>query len=121
MNAQLAVVGRRSSETVARPGGAPVDFTNFTVPASPNTPAATRLIQSIGDALREMRVRQRQVPGDATTTLRLGLIVTAENGTGLDVQTGSVNLHDLDLDTSTDRQTVLDELKTLEREFLSDS
>lgn len=119
MNAQLAVIGHRTSETVTQSGSAPVDLTDVGLPSSPNDPAAAGLLRAIEDALRDMRVRQRQVPGDATSPLRLGLIVTADNGTGLNVQTGSVNLRDLDLGTSADRETVLDELHTLEREFLT--
>ncbi len=119
MNAHLAVIGHRTSETVTPSGAAPVDLADSAVPSSTNGPAATRLFRAISDALREMRVRQRQVPGDATSSLRLGLIVTAENGTGMDVRTGSANLRDLDLDTTHDRETVLDELRTLERDFLT--
>lgn len=119
MNAQLAVIGRRTSESVDQPGGIPVDLTDITLPASKDDPAATRLLRAIDDALREMRVRQRQVPGNASSPLRLGLIVTADNGTGLNIQTGSVNLRDIDLPTKRDRQTVLDELHALERDFLT--
>lgn len=119
MNAHLAVIGRHTSETVPASGGAPLDLADTAVPNSTDDPAATRLFRAVKDTLREMRVRQGQVPGDARSPLRLGLIVTAQNGTGMDIQTGSANLRDLDLETNEDRETVLDELRTLEQEFLT--
>lgn len=118
MNAQLAVIGHRSSETVVREGG-PVDITDVALPHSTDAPPARRLCRAIENALREMRVRQGRVPGDATSDLRLGLIITKENGTGLEVKTGDENLRDLDLGTRTGRETVLEELHDLERDFLT--
>jgi hypothetical protein len=119
MDAHLAIVGRRSSQPVVGTGGTPVDLIDTGLPTSEDDPSGPWLFDAIDDALREMRVRQRQVPGDATTPLRLGLVVTAEGGTALDVLTGSANLRDLDLATATGREAVLDDLRTLEQEFLS--
>lgn len=119
MNAHVAVIGRHTSETVPASGGAPLDLADTAVPSSSDGPAATRLFRAIRETLREMRVRQRQVPGDATSPLRLGLIVTRQNGTGMDIQTGSVNLRDLDLASSGDRAILLDELRNLEQKFLT--
>lgn len=117
MNAQLAVIGRRSSETVVH-GGGPVDITNVGLPRSTDDRGAGNLLRAIENTLREMRVRQGQVPGDATSDLRLGLILTEDDGTGLEVLTGTENLRDLDLETTPGRETVLEELHALEREFL---
>jgi hypothetical protein len=119
MNVHLAVVGRRSSQPVQGSGGAPVDLADLGLPASAEDRSSRWLFEAIGDALREMRVRQGQVPGDAASPLRLGLIVTAENGTALDVKTGSANLRDLDVTTRPDRETVLEELRALEEALLS--
>lgn len=119
MDAHLAIIGRRSSQPVAGAGGAPVDLIDTGLPASEDARSGTWLFDAIDDALREMRVRQRQVPGDATTPLRLGLVVTDEGGTALDVLTGSANLRDLDLAAAPGREAVLDDLRTLEQEFLS--
>jgi hypothetical protein len=65
-----------------------------------------------------MRVRQRQGPSGASSPLRLGLLSTAPNGTDLDVETGSTNLRTLDLEAQADRETVLNELRSLERTLL---
>ena len=120
MNAHLAIVGRRSSKPVIAPGGSPADLSELAVPAPGEDPPEAWLFAAINDALREMRVRQRQVSGDATTPLRLGLIVTAEGGTALDVLTGSENLRSLDFTTDADRETVLQDLRALEQAFLSE-
>ena len=119
MNAHLAVVGRRSSQPVLGSGVAPVDFTDLALPTSADDRSSTWLFQAIDDALRQMRVRQGQVPGDATSPLRLGLVLTAENGTAMDVKTGSANLRDLDVMTTADRRTVLSDLRDLEQALLS--
>ncbi|MFB6248115.1 MAG: hypothetical protein ABEL97_06060 [Salinibacter sp.] len=119
MNAHLAVVGHRSSQPVLGAGGAPVDLADTALPASAADRSSSWLFDAIDDALRQMRVRQGQVPGDASSPLRLGLVVTAENGTALDVKTGSVNLRDLEVATPPDRQTVLSEIRDLEQAFLS--
>jgi len=121
MNAHLAVIGHRSSQPVTGPSGTPIDLTNTTLPTSVGGREARRLFRALDDALREMRVRQRQVPADATSPLRVGIIETAENGTSLDIHTASTDLRTLDLQVRADQQTVLHELRTLEREFLSDS
>lgn len=65
-----------------------------------------------------MRVRQRQIPADSVSALRLGIIATAENGTDLEVHTGSTNLRTIDLEAERDRETVLAELRSLEQTFL---
>lgn len=119
MNAHLAVVGRQSSQPVLGSGGAPVDFADIVLPPSADDRSSTWLFEAIDDALRQMRVRQGQMPGDASAPLRLGLVVTAANGTALDVNTGSANLRDLDVATTADRRTVLSELRDLEAAFLS--
>ena len=119
MNAHLAVVGRQSSQPVAGAGGTPVDLADTVLPPSAEDPSSTWLFRAIADALREMRVRQAQVPGEADSPLRLGLIVTAENGTALDVKTGSANLRDLDV-AGPDREAVLRDLRALEEAFLLD-
>lgn len=119
MNTHLAIVGRRSSETVPGPDGTPLDLADVAVPTSLEAPTAARLLDAIDDTLREMRTRQAQFPSGATSELRLGLVVTAANGTGTEVLTGSVNLRDLDFATTADRETVLHELQALEQEFLS--
>lgn len=121
MNAHLTVVGTRSSQPVVGPDGTPLDLTDVTLPASVRGAEARRLFRALGDALREMRVRQGQAPADATTPLRLGIIATAENGTALDVQTASTNLRTLDLEAESGREVVLRELRTLEREFVEDN
>ena len=120
MNAHLAVVGRRSSQPVMGPGGAPVDLTDTALPTSARGPDATRLFRALADARREMRVRQSQAPADATSALRLGIIETAKNGTTLEVRTASTNLRTLDLQDKGDRETVLRELRALERELPED-
>ncbi|GEM_PF-3654915 len=119
MNAHLAVVGQRSSEPVLGPGGAPVDLTDTTLPTSARGTAARRLFGALADALREMRTRQAQLPADAKSPLRVGLVATAQNGTALDVQTAPTNLRTLDLDDPDDCETVLHELRALERAFLT--
>ena len=119
MNAHLAVVGRRSSHPVDGSDRSPLDLTDTALPTSVYGAEARRLFRALDDALREMRVRQAQAPTDAESSLRLGLIVTAENGTGLDVHTASTNLRTVDLDDADDRKTVLGELRDLEREFLT--
>lgn len=120
MNAHLAVVGQRSSQPVLGSGASPVDIADRVLPASAADRSSRWLFEAIGDALREMRVRQGQVPGDATSPLRLGLVVTAENGTALDVKTGSENLRDLDVTSLSDRKTILKELRALEEALLTD-
>ena len=119
MNAHLAVVGRRSSHPVEGADRSPLDLTDTALPTSVHGTEARRLFRALDDALREMRVRQAQAPADAESALRLGLIVTAENGTALDVHTASTNLRTVDLDNSGDRETVLGELRDLEQEFLA--
>lgn len=99
-------------------GGAPVDLTDTALPTSARGPDATRLFRALTDALREMRVRQSQASADARSSLRLGIIETAQNGTALEVRTASTNLRTLDLQDEDDRGTVLRELRALEREFL---
>lgn len=120
MDTHLAVIGRRSSETVTTAGNTPVDIADIALPTSLNDPTASRLLSAIDDAFREMRVRQSQFPAGTTSELRLGIVVTTANGTNTDVLTASVNLRDLDLAHTDDRKTVLDELQALEREFLSE-
>lgn len=119
MSTHLAVIGHRSSHPVMMAGDSPVDLADLALPSSLDHPMAARLLNAIDDALREMRVRQSQFPAGATSELRLGIIVTATNRTNTDVLTASVNLRDLDLADTDDRQTVLDEVQALEREFLS--
>ena len=119
MNAHLAVVGRRSSQPLMGSGRTPLDLTDTTVPTSLHGAEARRLFRALTDACREMRTRQAQAPTDAESPLQLGLIVTAENGTALDVHTASLNLRTVDLDDADDRETVLDALRTLEQKFLS--
>ncbi len=118
MNAHLAVIGHRSSQPVTGSGGAPIDLVDTALPSSVHAPEARRLFRAVGDALREMRVRQGQATADATTPLRLGIIATAEDGTALDVQPASTNLRTLDLEAEEDREAVLRELRALERAFL---
>ncbi len=119
MDVHLAIIGHRSSQPVAGPGGAPVNLIDTGLSTSEDDPAGAWLFEAIDDARREMRVRQRQIPGDATTPLRLGIVVTAEGGTALDIHTGSANLRSLDPATAADRETVLQDLRTLEQTFLS--
>jgi hypothetical protein len=119
MNAHLAVVGRQSSQPVAGAGGSPVDLADVALPSSADDRSSAWLFRAIADALREMRVRQAQVPGDAGSPLRLGLVITAENGTALDVKTGAADLRDLDV-AGPDRAAVLRDLRDLEEAFLSD-
>ena len=116
MNAHLAIVGRRSSHPIQGAGGAPVDLTDTALPASIYGAEARRLFRALADALREMRVRQAQMP--AQSPLRLGLVATAPNGTAMDVQTAPTNLRGLDLEAPSDRTTVLDALQALERQWL---
>jgi len=120
MNAHLAVVGRRSSHPVAGSGRAPMDVTDMTVPTSVHGAEARRLFRALADACREMRTRQAQAPTDAQSPLRLGLVVTAENGTNLDVHTASLNLRTVDLDDPDDREPVLRALRDLKRQFRAD-
>ena len=118
MNAQLAVVGRRSSRPVDGSDRSPLDLTDTALPTSVHGAEARRLFRALDDALREMRVRQAQASADSP--LRLGLIVTADNGTALNVHTASTNLRTMDLGDANDRETVLQELRELEQAFLSE-
>lgn len=52
--------------------------------------------------------------------LGLGIIETAQNGIAPEVRTASTNLRTLDLQDEDDRETVLRELRALERELLGD-
>ncbi|WP_103026780.1 hypothetical protein [Salinibacter altiplanensis] len=119
MNAHLAVVGHRSSHPVHGADRSPLDLTDTALPTSVHGAEARRLFRALDDARREMRVRQAQSPADAKSPLRLGLVVTGENGTALDVHTASTNLRTVDLDDAGDREAVLGELRDLEREFLA--
>ena len=120
MNAHLAVVRCRSSQPIMGSGGAPIDLTDTALPTSARGSDATRLFRALADARREMRVRQSHASADAPSTLRLVIIETAQNGTALEVRTASTNLRTLDLQDEDDRETVLRELRALERELLGD-
>jgi hypothetical protein len=115
MPLHLAVIGERSSHPVQGAGGRPLDLADTALPSSVHGAAARRFFRALADALREMRVRQAQMP--TTSPLRLGLVSTAPNGTAMDVQTAPTHLRGLDLEAPSDRTTVLDALRTLERQW----
>lgn len=120
MNVTLAVVGHHSSEPVKGRGGAPIDLSNTTLPTSAEDPAAGRLFGAVEAAVRDMRLRAASTPAGAEAPLRLGLIVTTEAGTNLEVNTTPPNLQEVDLHDSETRATLLSNLRNLERSVVTD-
>jgi hypothetical protein len=119
MRSQLALVSEHFSEQIAGADGRPVDLSDTVLPPDTDTPAADRLIDAIAEARRELRIRLRATPAGADAPLRLGLISTTEAGTGMEIETASLPVQNLDFQSDTDRERILDGLHALERSMLS--
>jgi hypothetical protein len=119
MRAQLAVITEHFSERVSGPGGAPIDLSEEALPASPDDPAARRLVDAIAQAVQEIRIRLRSTPAGGDAPLRLGVISTTDAGTGMEVETVDLPLQSVDFASEAGRADVLDALHKLEQAFLS--
>jgi hypothetical protein len=117
MRAQLAVITEHFSERVSGHGGAPIDLSEETLPASPDDPAARRLVDAIAQAVREIRIRLQSTPVGSDVPLRLGVISTTDAGTGMEVETVALSLQSVDF--ASEAGDVLDALHKLEQAFLS--
>jgi hypothetical protein len=115
----LALVSEHFSEQITGADGRPVDLSGTALPADVDTAAARRLIDAIAEARRELRIRLRSTPAGGNAPLRLGLISTTEAGTGMEIETASLPVQDLDLQSDADRERVLESLHELERTWLS--
>jgi hypothetical protein len=118
MRVLLAVISRHFSERVTS-AGRPVDLSDTAVPTSADVPAARRLVDAIAAAVREMRIRLRSTPAGGDAPLRLGGITTTDAGTGMEVETVSLPLQEVDFESTADRAQVLQALQELERNVLS--
>lgn len=119
MRSQLALVSEHFSERITGADGRPVDLSDTTLPSSADAPAAHRLIDAVAEARRELRIRLRSTPAGGDAPLRLGIISTTGAGTGMEIETASLPVQDLDLQSDADRERLLDGLRELERAWLS--
>lgn len=119
MQAHLTVISEHFSERVQGPGGHPVDLADTAVPTSADTPAAKRLVEAVAEAVREMRLRLRSTPAGGDAPLRLALVSTTDAGTGMEIETAPPSLQEVDLQSRSGREQVLESVRELERTFLS--
>ena len=113
MAVPLAVIGRQFSEPVTGSDGRPIDLSDCILPRSHEAPSAERLLDAVEEAVREMRIRQRNAPMSTDAPLWPGLILTRS------VETVDLDLQSIDFRSSDDQSDVIDALRTLERTFLS--
>jgi len=119
MRSQFALVSEHFSEQITGADGRPIDLSDTALPASADTAAARRFASAIAEARRKLRVRLRSTPAGADAPLRLGIISTTNAGTGMEIETVPLPVQELDLQSASDRERLLDSLRELEQAWLS--
>jgi hypothetical protein len=119
MKSYVAVASEHFSEQICGPDGTPIDLVDTALPRSTDSPQAARLLEAIADAKREMRIRLGSTPAGRDAPLRLAVITTTDAGTGMEVETASLPLQEVDLEAEAHRTRVLQALRELERDLLS--
>lgn len=119
MTAHLTVISEHFSEQVSGSDGRPVDLSETTLPRDADAPAATRLADAIERAVQEMRIRLRSTPAGGAAPLRLAVVSTTAAGTGMEIETASLALQEVEFQSEAGRKQVLEALRELERAVLS--